>query len=116
VQQAPEAEIDASTGSGQIDIDGLTGGLTAHAASGSIHVNGTPTADWQLNTASGSIVLGIPEGSAFRVQASTSSGSIDSDHKLTVSHVGRRELTGTVGNGGALVSARSSSGSIRIGR
>lgn len=116
VRKAGEAAIDVSTGSGQIDIDGLTGGITASSASGSIHVNGTPTADWQIHTSSGSIVLGIPDGTAFRVQANTGSGSIDTDHQLTVSRVGRRELTGTVGAGGALVAARSSSGSIRIGR
>jgi hypothetical protein len=116
IREAPDATIDVTTGSGRIGVDGLVGGLTAHAASGSIHVNGTPKADWQLATSSGSIDLGIPEGTAFRVQASTSSGSIDTDHKLTVSSAGRRSLSGTVGSGGVLVSARSSSGSIRIGR
>ena len=87
---------------------------TASAASGSIHITGTPTADWQLQTSSGSIVLGIPEGSGFRVQAHTSSGSINTDHKLTITSAGRRELSGTVGSGGVLISARTSSGSIRI--
>jgi hypothetical protein len=116
VLRATDATVDVSTGSGQIDIDGLKGGLTASASSGSIHINGTPTSDWQLHTSSGSIVLGIPDGSAFRVQASTSSGSINTDHRLTISSVSRRELTGTVGNGGVLVAARTSSGSIRIRR
>jgi DUF4097 and DUF4098 domain-containing protein YvlB len=116
VSKAAEATVDVSTGSGEIEITGLTGGLTANAASGSIHITGTPTADWQLHSSSGSIVLGIPLGTAFRVQANTSSGSIDTDHKLTVTHAGRRELTGAVGAGGVLVSARTSSGSIRIGR
>lgn len=116
VADAPDATIDVSTGSGRIEVDGLVGGLAARASSGSIHVAGTPKSDWRLNTSSGSIVLAIPDGSAFRVQANTSSGSIDTDHKLAVSSVGRRELNGTVGAGGALVSARTSSGSIRIGR
>jgi hypothetical protein len=116
IREAPEATIDASTGSGRIGVDGLVGGLTAHAASGSIHVNGTPKADWQLSTASGSIVLNIPDGTAFRVQATTGSGSIDSDHKLTVTRVDKRTLSGSVGSGGALVTARTSSGSIQIGR
>lgn len=116
IREAPQATIDVSTGSGRIEVDGLTGGLTAHAASGSIHINGTPTANWQLTTSSGSIVLGIPDGTGFRVEASTGSGSIDSDHKLAVSRVERRSLTGTVGAGGVLVSARTSSGSIQIGR
>lgn len=116
IASAASATVDVSTGSGQIDIDGLKGGVTASSASGSIHINGTPTSDWQLHSSSGSIVLGIPDGSAFRVQANTSSGSINTDHKLTISSAGRRELTGTVGTGGVLVAARTSSGSIRIRR
>jgi DUF4097 and DUF4098 domain-containing protein YvlB len=116
VRDAPEATIDVTTGSGSIDVSGLVGGLTARAASGSVHVNGKPTSDWQLHSSSGDIVLSIPEGSNFRVQAGTSSGSINTDHKLTVTRLGRRELSGEVGSGGALVSARTSSGSIRIGR
>jgi DUF4097 and DUF4098 domain-containing protein YvlB len=116
VSKAAEATVDVSTGSGEIAITDLSGGVTAKAASGSIHITGTPTADWQLHSSSGSIVLGIPLGTAFRVQANTSSGSIDTDHKLTITHAGRRELTGTVGAGGVLVDARTSSGSIRIGR
>jgi len=116
IREAPQATIDVSTGSGRIGVDGLTGGLTAHAASGSIHINGTPTANWQLTSSSGSIVLGIPDGTGFRVEANTGSGSIDSEHKLAMSRVERRSLTGTVGAGGVLVAARTSSGSIQIGR
>jgi DUF4097 and DUF4098 domain-containing protein YvlB len=114
VRDAPDATVDVTTGSGSIDVSGLVGGLTARAGSGSIHVNGKPTSDWNLHTSSGEIVLGIPDGSSFRVQASTSSGSINSDHKLTLTRLGRRELTGEVGSGGVLVAARTSSGSIRI--
>ena len=116
IASADNAAVEVSTGSGQIEINGLKGGVTASASSGSIYVNGTPTSDWQLQTSSGSITLGIPDGSAFRVQANTSSGSINTDHKVAITSAGRRELTGTVGNGGVLVSARTSSGSIRIRR
>jgi DUF4097 and DUF4098 domain-containing protein YvlB len=116
VDAAPDATIDVNTGSGGIEVSGLVGGLSARASSGSIRIAGTPKSDWQLSTSSGSIRLAIPDGTAFRVQASTSSGSIETDHKLAVSSVGRRELAGSVGSGGALISARSSSGSISISR
>ena len=106
--------MDAATGSGSIAVDSLSGGLTARSASGTITVAGTPGQDWQLHSSSGSIALDIPDGTPFRVEASTSSGRINTDHKLTVSSVGQRELSGAVGDGGRLVSARTSSGSIHI--
>jgi hypothetical protein len=112
--ETTSGRVDVSTGSGSIDVSRLTGGLTARTGSGSISVDGTPSDDWRLHSASGTIDLAIPDGTAFRVEASTSSGRINTDHKLTVSSLGRRELVGTVGEGGRLVSARTSSGSIHI--
>ena len=114
VAQATAGSVDAATGSGSIAVDSLSGGLTARSASGTITVAGTPGQDWQLHSSSGSIALDIPDGTPFRVEASTSSGRINTDHKLTVSSVGQRELSGAVGDGGRLVSARTSSGSIHI--
>ncbi len=109
-------EVELSTGSGTLRVGQLSGGLQARSASGAIRITGTPTADWNLHTSSGGITLHIPAGTAFRVQANTSSGSIESQHELKVSSVSRRELSGAVGEGGALVSARSASGSIHFNR
>jgi len=114
VAETTAGAVDVSSGSGSIDIDSLRGGISARTASGSISVAGTPSADWELHSSSGTIALAIPDGTAFRVEASTSSGRIDSDHQLTVSSLGRRALSGAVGTGGRLVSATTTSGSIHI--
>ena len=114
VDHAIGGKVEVSTGSGEITVSRLEGGLTARAASGTITVGGTPKADWDLQTSSGEIALDIPGGTAFSLQANTSSGSIDTDHALTVQSTGRRELIGTVGSGGSRVSARTASGSIRV--
>ena len=114
LEETSAGKVDVSSGSGSIDVNRLTGGLDAHTASGSINVAGTPSADWELHTSSGTINLEIPDGTPFRVQASTSSGQINSDHQLAVTSLSRRELQGTVGAGGSLVAARTASGSIHI--
>jgi DUF4097 and DUF4098 domain-containing protein YvlB len=114
VEESSGGTVDVSSGSGSIDVNRLNGGLEAHTASGSIRVAGTPSANWDVHTSSGTINLAIPDGTAFRVQASTSSGQINTDHQLTVTSVGRRELQGSVGSGGPLIEARTSSGSIHI--
>jgi DUF4097 and DUF4098 domain-containing protein YvlB len=116
VREASGGTSELSTGSGRIEVSNLTGGLTANAASGSIRVSGTPEADWAISTSSGGIDLDIPSSASFRVRATTSSGRIETDHTLTVTSAGRRELSGAVGSGGPLVSARSASGSIQIGK
>jgi DUF4097 and DUF4098 domain-containing protein YvlB len=114
VTDVADGTVTVSTGSGRIAVAHVNGGLTAHSGSGSVEIGGTPKADWQVNTASGGIRLAIPAGTGFRVRANTNSGRITTDHPLTISSAGRRELIGTVGEGAVLVAASSSSGSIQI--
>jgi Putative adhesin len=116
VRQAASNAAEVSSGSGHIRVSDLKGGIKATTASAGIEITGTPTADWRTSTSSGSIRLEIPADASFRLDAHTSSGSIRTDHTLNVMTTGRRELTGTVGTGGVLVEARSSSGSITVGR
>ncbi|HEY8549154.1 MAG TPA: DUF4097 family beta strand repeat-containing protein [Vicinamibacterales bacterium] len=114
VERVANGEVVLSSGSGSIEVRSLDGGLMANSASGSIRVAGTPTRDWKVSSSSGRIDLDIPAGTAFRVEANSSSGSIRTDHQMQVQSVGRRELVGSVGEGGSLVTARTSSGSIAI--
>jgi DUF4097 and DUF4098 domain-containing protein YvlB len=116
VLQAASDAAEISSGSGHIRVSDLKGGIRATTASASIEITGTPTADWRTSTSSGSIRLGIPADASFRLQAHTSSGSIRTDHALEAMTTSRRDLEGTVGSGGVLVEARSSSGSITVGR
>jgi DUF4097 and DUF4098 domain-containing protein YvlB len=116
VRQATSNAAEISSGSGHIRVGDLKGGIKATTASAGIEITGTPTADWRTSTSSGSIRLGIPADTSFRLQAHTSSGSIRTDHTLKAMTTSRRDLEGTVGDGGVLVEARSSSGSITVGR
>jgi len=116
VQQVSASNAQISSGSGHIRIAALDGGITADTASASIEIAGKPTAGWRTTTSSGSITLAIPDGTPFKLQARSESGSIRTDHTLQTTATGQRELEGTVGGGGALVEARSSSGSINVTR
>jgi len=121
--EAPAASVkDADLGStsGEITVGGLTGDLAARTVSGDLRL------DWRafsgridVSTTSGSVSLGIPAGSGFRLDAGSTSGRITSDHPVTVrgsgSGPGRHSLSGEVGSGSGSVRVRTVSGEIRIG-
>jgi DUF4097 and DUF4098 domain-containing protein YvlB len=115
VPQAGAVNTDVQTGSGNVDVSGVQGQLRARSGSGSIRVDGNPTAEWSLNTSSGSIRLRLPPQAAFDFRGHTSSGRISMNHPLTVQGtVGPRGIEGKVGKGGPLVNARTASGSIEV--
>jgi DUF4097 and DUF4098 domain-containing protein YvlB len=114
VERVSGGTADLRSGSGSLEVRRLDGGLIANTSSGSISVTGTPRHDWTASSSSGQVTLRIPSGTAFRIQANSSSGRIETDHDLQTSTVSRRELTGTTGAGGPLVTARTSSGRIAI--
>lgn len=119
----------ASCDSGSIRFD-LTGPIVAHATSGSIdgrfggggemgcdsgsiHIElvGALDRDLTLSATSGSIHLVVPAGTSMRVETHTGSGSSHVDVGDVHSS---DDFTGTIGSGGFLVRATTSSGSIHI--
>jgi hypothetical protein len=110
-----KGDVDVSTGSGSIEVRGVHGGLRASTGSGSLQVQGEQTSEWRLSTSSGSIHVDLAGKLAFDLDASSSSGSIDTAFPVTVSgKISRRELRGPVNGGGPLLHLRTSSGGIRI--
>jgi hypothetical protein len=120
----------ASCSSGSIRFD-LTGAVVAHATSGSIdgrfggggemgcdsgsidiELVGALDRDLTLSADSGSIDLVVPVGTSMRVETHTGSGSSHVD--VGDVHSGSDDFTGTIGSGGFLVRATTSSGSISI--
>jgi DUF4097 and DUF4098 domain-containing protein YvlB len=113
-EQTGEGDVKAQTGSGTIELKDLHGGLRAGTGSGDIKVSGSPSADWKLETGSGSVELWA--GSAgFTLDASTGSGSISSDHEMTVQgSFDKHHITGKVNGGGPTVRVETGSGDVRI--
>jgi len=116
VERVSGGVADLRSGSGSLAVRSLDGGLSANTASGSINVSGIPRRDWTVSSSSGQLTLRIPSGTPFRIQANSNSGRIESDHEMQVRTVGRRELVAEVGAGGPLITARTSSSRIVIGR
>lgn len=108
-------EVDVRTGSGSIGVSGIESALRARTGSGRIRVEGAVGGAWDLTTGSGSIRIDLPEDAAFEIDARSRSGSVRSDHPVTVSGKARRgRLQGPVRGGGPLVTVRTGSGGITI--
>jgi hypothetical protein len=113
-EQTGEGDVNAQTGSGTIDLRDIHGGLRAHTGSGDIKVAGSPAADWKLGTGSGSVELSAG-GAGFTLDASTGSGSITSDHEMTVQgSFDKHHITGKVNGGGPMVRVETGSGDVRV--
>ena len=71
--------------------------------------------DWRLEASSGGITVELPPEAAFELDASTGSGSIDSERPVSVTgRISRKSLRGAVGTGGPRLEIETSSGSIVI--
>jgi hypothetical protein len=112
-QVAGNARI--GTGSGDVTLHGAKGAVRVETGSGEVHVEGEPTSDWHISTASGSIGLKLPSKASFDLDARTVSGSVKMDRAITVTGlVSRNHLQGKVGTGGALLDAHAASGNVEI--
>ena len=123
---AGDGAVDIETRSSAVRVGGATGALAVRTGSGAVHLRGNPAREaWEVSTGSGSIDLRVPSAAAFRLDAQTGSGSVDLTGASISGSAGKRTVTGTIGGGsggrggggsrgGALVHARSRSGSVRI--
>lgn len=113
-EQTGEGDVKAQTGSGSIELKEIHGGLHAGTGSGEIKITGSPTSDWKLETGSGSIEFS-PGNTGFTLDASTGSGSVHTDHEMTVQgSFDRHHITGKVNGGGPTVRIETGSGDVRI--
>ncbi len=113
-EQTGEGDVRAQTGSGRIELKEIHGGLHAGTGSGDIRISGSPTSDWKLDTGSGSVEF-TPGNTGFVLDASTGSGSVHSDHEMTVQgSFDRHHITGKINGGGPTVRIETGSGDVRI--
>lgn len=113
-EQVGSGEVQVHTGSGSINLQHINGGLRAGTGSGHIKVSGSPTAPWTLHTGSGSIELWTGS-TGFTLDASTGSGSIQSDHQMAmIGSINRHHVNARINGGGPDVRAHTGSGDIHI--
>ncbi len=113
-EQTGSGDVKAQTGSGNIELHDLHGSLRAGTGSGDIKINGSPVGEWKLETGSGNIEFS-PGNSGLTLDASTGSGSVHSDHEMTVQgSFDKHHITGKINGGGPTVRIQTGSGDVRI--
>jgi len=113
-EQTGDGDVKAETGSGRIELKEIHGGLRAGTGSGDIKISGSPSSDWKLETGSGSVEF-WPGNTGFTLDASTGSGSVHTEHEMTVQgSFDRHHITGKVNGGGPTVRIETGSGDVRI--
>jgi DUF4097 and DUF4098 domain-containing protein YvlB len=106
--------LDAHSGSGGIDVNGVTGQVRLDTGSGSVEYLGDPSGECRFETGSGRIVLRFPAALDAQVDLSTGSGTVDIGFPVE-GDVGRREVRGVIGSGEkASIYAHTGTGNIDV--
>jgi len=112
--------IDAGTVSGNVKLEEVhCDRVGAHSTSGNLFFSGALARNgrYELKGFSGEVRVVVPSSSGFEVEASTFSGEIRTDLPITTrGRTGRRSLTGTYGDGSAVLVLSTFSGSIVISK
>src|SRR6266545_4846005 len=124
-----------NTTSGEVDLDGVAGALNIGTVSGDVAVRDAHDGQLTVSTTSGSfeysgdlahgesnavnsisgdVKFELPSESSMRLDASTISGSINSDFDLTNREEGLRSLKGVAGDGATSLTVGTTSGDISI--
>ena len=107
-----------STTNGSVDASDVQGEIQAHSSNGSIHLEvASITGNISVRTTNGSISLTVdsPDINAD-LEARTTNGRIYVDFPLTISGgwSSRRAVEGKIGEGGPLISLKTTNGSVKI--
>lgn len=112
--QTGSGDVHADTGSGNIELRDIHGGLRATTGSGDIKVAGAPAGDWYIQTGSGNVEF-WPGNSGLTLNASTGSGSVETDHDMSMQGtVNRHHVAGRINGGGPMVRVSTGSGDIHV--
>lgn len=115
--------LDADTGDGGITASGKFTGLKTRSGDGSVTIHAAPgsaaSADWDVVTGDGSVVVELPDGFGAELDAHTGDGSVQLQN-VTLSNVSgrldRNSAKGTLGSGGRTLRVRTGDGSITLRR
>jgi DUF4097 and DUF4098 domain-containing protein YvlB len=127
--------FDGNTVNGDVEANGLTGGVDANTVNGAARVetmggdasassvNGSVTAvvhavgqqSMRFHSVNGSVNVTLPAAVSADIDARTVNGSIDTDFPISVTgRMSPRHLAGTIGQGGRHLDLETVNGSIRL--
>jgi hypothetical protein len=108
-------DMEIISGSGDINVENLEGGLQVTTGSGNIHASGKPASDWRLDTGTGAVSVRFSADANLALTAHTCSGTIEGSDSIAVHGMkSPHELRGQVGKGGPTVDLKTASGNIEI--
>lgn len=129
-------DVDARTTNGRLSVAGVAGEIRARSTNGAVMLeriggdveggttNGGVTAvlegeTWQgnglyLHATNGGVSVSMPKGYSAELDASATNGGIRVEHPIRLHKKGRGRLTGTIGDGGAVIRVRTTNGGIRF--
>jgi len=109
--------VSGRTSGGDVEVLGVRDTVLASTSGGDINIryditNPPPT---RALTSGGDVVITVAEGASANLDANTPGGSVECEIPVTVQgKLARGRLSGTIGQGGNLLTLRSSGGSIRL--
>ena len=108
------------TFSGNIDVRGSRGTISANSFSGDVHVDATgqgTSPDLDMETFSGTMSVRLADRARGDIEFNTFSGSLDADYPVTLRSRGRRNIVAELpGGSGSRLRFKSFSGSLRLVR
>jgi len=111
-------DLDFETQNGGINLDGLAGNVRGRATNGGVDVRLTG-ARWEgealdVRTTNGGVRIRVPENYSARLETGTVNGGVNIDFPVLVQGKIGRDISTTLGSGGALVRAETTNGGVRI--
>ena len=126
--------LDVDTGAGNVDVDGLTGGIDAHTGAGNVDARGAagttrldtgagnidyqgaPQGECRFETGAGNIKLALPAAPNVQVDLQTGVGNIDVEFAVD-GQVSRQRVQGVIGSGAqGAIYAQTGAGNIDVVR
>lgn len=108
------------TNNGGIKVEGAAGNVRGRTVNGGVDArltgNGWDGTGLDLTTTNGGVRLRIPEEYSARLETRTVNGGVDIDFPVTMQGRIGREISTTLGRGGALVRAATTNGQVRVSR
>ena len=111
-------DLEFETHNGGIKLDGLAGNVHGSATNGGVDVRLTG-ARWEgealdVRTTNGGVRMRVPENYSARLETGTVNGGVNIDFPVLVQGKIGREISTTLGGGGALVRAETTNGGVRV--
>lgn len=115
-----QGDIRFETSNGGVSLSDLGGDVRGRTTNGGLTVT-LGGAEWDgagldVQTTNGGVRLAIPEGYSARLESGTVNGGFQSEVPLTVQGRINRNVSATLGSGGAPVKVRTTNGGVRITR